>query len=62
MTINILAKIFEHNNWANTKIIELCSKLSDAQLDFLSRIRPHLEPFGSRSPTWFLPNRITSRF
>jgi uncharacterized damage-inducible protein DinB len=33
MTENILAKLFEHNNWANLKIIEVCSTLSDEQLD-----------------------------
>ena len=33
MTENFLAKIFEHNNWANQKIIEACSALTDEQLD-----------------------------
>ena len=33
MFTNILEKIFEHNNWANLKIIEACYALSDAQLD-----------------------------
>lgn len=33
MTENILAKLFEHNNWANEKIIQACLKLSDGQLD-----------------------------
>ena len=33
MNENILARIFEHNNWANQRIIELCSALSDEQLD-----------------------------
>jgi len=33
MTENFLAKIFEHNNWANQKIIEACSALIDEQLD-----------------------------
>jgi len=33
MTQNFLIKLFEHNNWANLKIIEACSALSDAQLD-----------------------------
>ncbi len=33
MTDNFLEKIFEHNNWANQKIIEACSALSDEQLD-----------------------------
>jgi len=33
MTGNILGKLFEHNNWANLKIIQACSALSDEQLD-----------------------------
>ena len=33
MTENILVKLFEHNNWANLRIIEACSALSDEQLD-----------------------------
>lgn len=33
MTENILIKLFEHNNWANQKIIEACSALRDEQLD-----------------------------
>ena len=33
MTENFLEKLFEHNNWANQKIIEACSTLSDEQLD-----------------------------
>ena len=33
MTENFLAKLFEHNNWANSKIIEACFDLSDEQLD-----------------------------
>ena len=33
MTENFLVKLFEHNNWANQKIIEACSALSDEQLD-----------------------------
>jgi uncharacterized damage-inducible protein DinB len=33
MTENFLAKLFEHNNWANMKLIEVCSTLSDEQLD-----------------------------
>jgi uncharacterized damage-inducible protein DinB len=32
-TENILAKLFEHNNWANLQIIQACSALSDEQLD-----------------------------
>ena len=30
---NILEKLFEHNNWANRRLIQACSALSDAQLD-----------------------------
>jgi len=33
MTENILAKLFEHNNWANGQIIQACFALSDEQLD-----------------------------
>ena len=33
MTDNFLEKLFEHNNWANQKIIEACSTLNDEQLD-----------------------------
>ena len=33
MSDNILAKLFEHNNWANQKIIQTCYDLSDQQLD-----------------------------
>lgn len=33
MTENFLAKIFEHNNWANQKIIQACHALTDEQLD-----------------------------
>jgi len=33
MTENFLEQIFEHNNWANQKIIEACYALSDEQLD-----------------------------
>jgi len=33
MTENFLEKLFEHNHWANTKIIQACAVLSDAQLD-----------------------------
>ena len=33
MADRILAKLFEHNNWANARIIEACSALSDEQLD-----------------------------
>ena len=33
MAENFLVKLFEHNNWANQKIIQACSALSDEQLD-----------------------------
>lgn len=33
MSENILARLFEHNNWANMQIIQACSGLSDEQLD-----------------------------
>ncbi|OGO35621.1 MAG: hypothetical protein A2W35_05020 [Chloroflexi bacterium RBG_16_57_11] len=33
MAENILVKLFEHNNWANLKIIQACSILNDEQLD-----------------------------
>jgi uncharacterized damage-inducible protein DinB len=33
MTENFLARIFEHNNWANEKIIQSCYALSSEQLD-----------------------------
>jgi uncharacterized damage-inducible protein DinB len=33
MTGNFLAKLFEHNNWANEQIMQACLALSDEQLD-----------------------------
>jgi len=33
MTENFLVRLFEHNNWANMRIIEACSKFGDEQLD-----------------------------
>jgi uncharacterized damage-inducible protein DinB len=33
MTENLLARLLEHNNWANEQIIQICATLSDAQLD-----------------------------
>lgn len=33
MTINVLEKLFEHNNWANLRTIQICATLSDEQLD-----------------------------
>ena len=33
MAENFLEKLFEHNNWANQKMIEACLALSEEQLD-----------------------------
>src|SRR5215475_11543932 len=33
MIETMLVKLFEHNNWANSQIIQACSALSDEQLD-----------------------------
>lgn len=33
MTENILPRLFEHNHWANIQLIQVCSTLSDEQLD-----------------------------
>ena len=33
MTEDMLVRLFEHNNWANQKIIEACYALSNDQLD-----------------------------
>jgi uncharacterized damage-inducible protein DinB len=33
MTDDFLVKLFEHNNWANLRILEACAALSDEQLD-----------------------------
>lgn len=33
MTENILERLFEHNNWANRKILEACAALTEEQLD-----------------------------
>ncbi|MBI4927302.1 MAG: damage-inducible protein DinB [Anaerolineae bacterium] len=33
MNESLISKIFEHNNWANRQIIQVCSTLSDEQLD-----------------------------
>jgi uncharacterized damage-inducible protein DinB len=49
--MNILEKIFEHNNWANLQIIQVCSNLSDEQLD----AEPELGTKGSiRITLWHL--------
>lgn len=33
MAENIIAKLFEHNNWANQQIVEACAALTDDQLN-----------------------------
>lgn len=33
MTENFLARLFEHNNWANLRIIQACLNLTNEQLD-----------------------------
>ena len=33
MAENFLVKLFEHNNWANLRMVDACSTLSDEQLD-----------------------------
>ena len=33
MTDNVLARMFEHHNWANARMIEVCSTLTDDQLE-----------------------------
>lgn len=33
MSEHFLVKLFEHNNWANSQIIQACAVLSDEQLD-----------------------------
>lgn len=37
MTENILARLFEHHNWANRRIVAACAALSEAQLDAAPR-------------------------
>jgi len=49
MAENILAKLFEHNNWANAQIIEACSSLDDTQLD----AEPQSATLGSIRGTLF---------
>jgi uncharacterized damage-inducible protein DinB len=49
MTENILAKLYEHNHWANAQIIQACSALSDAQLD----VEPQSATQGSIRSTLF---------
>lgn len=43
MSAHFLVKVFEHNNWANSQIIQACAVLSDAQLD----AEPHTATIGS---------------
>ena len=43
MTGTFLEKLFEHNNWANQKIIQACYALSDQQLD----MEPHSATKGT---------------
>jgi uncharacterized damage-inducible protein DinB len=33
MTENFLERLFEHNNWANLRILDACAALNDEQLD-----------------------------
>lgn len=33
MSENILVELFKHNNWSNLQIIQVCSTLTDEQLD-----------------------------
>ena len=33
MSENILVRLFEHNNWANLQTLQVCSSLSNEQLD-----------------------------
>ena len=54
-TDNFLVKIFEHNNWANQKIIETCYALSDEQLD----AEPHSVTKGNVRET--LSHLVTSQ-
>ena len=43
MTEHTLEKLFEHNHWANLRIIQACAALSDEQLD----IEPKSATMGS---------------
>ena len=49
MVENFLEKLFEHNNWANLRIIEVCSTLSAEQLD----AEPHSVTKGNIRDTLF---------
>lgn len=55
MTENFLVKIFEHNIWANQKIIEACNTLTDDQLD----AEPHSVTKGDIRET--LSHLVTSQ-
>jgi uncharacterized damage-inducible protein DinB len=55
MTETFLVKLFEHNNWANQKIIEACYALSDEQLD----TEPHSVTKGNIRET--LSHLVTSQ-
>lgn len=55
MNENILAKLFEHNNWANLQVIRTCSTLSDEQLN----AEPHSVTKGSIRHT--LMHLVTSQ-
>lgn len=55
MTENFLVRIFEHNNWANQKIINACNALTDEQLD----AEPHSVTKGNIRET--LTHLVTSQ-
>ena len=55
MSDTFLVKLFEHNNWANQKIIEACYALSDEQLD----TEPHSVTKGNIRET--LSHLVTSQ-
>lgn len=55
MAETFLVKLFEHNNWANQKIIEACYALSDEQLD----TEPHSVTKGNIRET--LSHLVTSQ-
>ncbi len=63
MTENLLARLFEHNQWANERIIEACAALTDEQLDTppttatMGTIRQTLIHLVG-SEAWYL-NRLT---
>jgi len=53
MAENYLEKLFEHNNWANLRIIRACADLSDEQLDAGS---PSATKGSIRRTLWHLVN------